>query len=322
MRYSRIVGTGSFLPERILTNHDLEEMVNTSDQWIRERTGIEQRHIAAEGETTADLGEMAARRALEAAGIEPHEVDLIVMGTTTADVVFPSTACIVQSRLGCTGGAAFDINAACTGFIYGLSVADKFIRDGSAKCALVIGSETLSRMVDWSDRDTCVLFGDGAGAVVLKPADEPGVRSTHIHADGSHADLLRTSVGVSSGFKAEPRGGLHITMRGNEVFKVAVRTLGRIADETLAANGLDKADIDWLIPHQANHRIIAATARKLKLSMEQVVVTVNKHGNTSTASVPLALDTAIRNGQIRRGDTLLLEAFGGGFTWGSALVTY
>jgi 3-oxoacyl-[acyl-carrier-protein] synthase-3 len=320
--YSRIQGTGSYLPERIVTNADLEKIVDTTDEWIRERTGIERRHMAADGETTCDMSEQAALRAMKAAGVTPADIDLIIVGTTTPDLIFPSTACLLQERLGSAGCAAFDINAACTGFIYGLSVADKFVRAGESRCALVVGAETLTRMLDWNDRATCVLFGDGAGAVILQPADEPGIMSTHIHADGKYGDLLRSDVGVSRGFKAEPQGGLKVFMKGNEVFKVAVRTLGRIVDETLEANNLTKKDIDWLIPHQANQRIISATAKKLNMPMDHVVVTVQDHGNTSAASVPLALDNAVRSGKINRGELLLLEAFGGGFTWGSALVRY
>jgi len=315
---SRISGTGGYLPEKVLTNHDLEEMVETSDQWITDRTGIKERHVAAEGETTCDLAEKAARAALEAAGIGCNEIDLIIVATTTPDRVFPSTACLLQERLDIHGCTAFDIQAVCTGFVYALSVADKFIRSGSHKHALVIGAETLSRIVDWTDRGTCVLFGDGAGAVVLSASDEPGILSTHLHADGQYKELLSTSGGVSEGLNGE----VHITMQGNEVFKVAVNTLGRIVDETLAANNMQKSDIDWLVPHQANIRIIKATARKLKMSMDHVVTTVQEHGNTSAASVPLALDVAVRDGRIQRGDTLLLEAFGGGFTWGSALLKY
>ncbi|HFE32019.1 MAG TPA: ketoacyl-ACP synthase III, partial [Gammaproteobacteria bacterium] len=307
---SRISGTGGYLPEKILTNHDLEKMVETSDQWITDRTGIKKRHVAAEGETTCDLAEKAARAALDAAAITVDEIDLIIVATTTPDRVFPSTACLLQERLGIHGCTAFDIQAVCTGFVYALSVADKFIRSGSHKHALVIGAETLSRIVDWTDRGTCVLFGDGAGAVVLSASDEPGILSTHLHADGQYKELLSTSGGVSEGLNGE----VHITMQGNEVFKVAVNTLGRIVDETLAANDLQKSDIDWLVPHQANIRIIKATARKLKMSMDHVVTTVQEHGNTSAASVPLALDVAVRDGRIQRGDTLLLEAFGGGFT--------
>ncbi len=315
---SRISGTGGYLPEKILTNHDLEKMVETSDQWITDRTGIKKRHVAAENETTCDLAEKAARAALDAANIAVDEIDLIIVATTTPDRVFPSTACLLQERLDIHGCTAFDIQAVCTGFVYALSVADKFIRSGTHKHALVVGAETLSRIVDWTDRGTCVLFGDGAGAVVLSASDEPGILSTHLHADGQYKELLSTSGGVSEGLNGE----VHITMQGNEVFKVAVNTLGRIVDETLAANDLQKSDIDWLVPHQANIRIIKATARKLKMSMDHVVTTVQEHGNTSAASVPLALDVAVRDGRIQRGDTLLLEAFGGGFTWGSALLKY
>lgn len=322
MTYSRIAGTGGYLPEKVLTNHDLESMVETSDEWITDRTGIKERHIAAADETTCDLAEQAARRALDAAGIDPADLDLIVVATTTADRVFPSTACLLQARLGNRGCPAFDVQAVCTGFVYALSVADNFIRVGAARRALVIGAETLSRIVDWTDRTTCVLFGDGAGAVVLEAAEEPGILSTHLHADGRFSELLTVPGGVSTGYDQLVRGSAFIQMKGNEVFKVAVNTLGRIVDETLEANGLDKADVDWLVPHQANTRIISATARKLKMSMDQVVLTVERHGNTSAASVPLALDVAVRDGRIRRGDTLLLEAFGGGFTWGSALIKY
>ncbi len=321
---ARITGTGSYLPEKILTNQDLEKMVATSDEWIRERTGIVKRHIAAKDETTCDLAEHAARRALAAAGREPEEVDLIVLATTTPDKVFPSTACLLQARLGNHGAAAFDVQAVCTGFIYALGVAEKFIRSGSHRCALVIGAETFSRVIDWSDRGTCVLFGDGAGAVVLEASEEPGILSTHLHADGAYEKLLHVPGGVSKGFDFESDEGdpRYTKMRGNEVFKIAVNTLGRIVDETLEANSLKKSDVDWLVPHQANIRIINATARKLGMSMDQVVVTVDQHGNTSAASVPLALDTAVRDGRIERGEILLLEAFGGGFTWGSALLIF
>lgn len=320
--YSRIIGTGSYLPEKVLTNKDLEALVDTNDQWIRDRTGIIERRVAADGQTTCDLAEQAARAALEAAEVRPEEIDLLLVGTTTPDVVFPSTACLLQRRLGMEECGAFDLNAACTGFIYGLSVADQFIRAGTAKRILVIGAETLTRMLDWSDRSTCVLFGDGAGAAVLQADTTPGILSTHIHANGHYSELLKVEVGVSRGFRPEPRGGLSVHMSGNEVFKVAVNTLGRIVDETLEANRMDKSELDWLIPHQANLRIIKATARKLQMSMDQVIVTVDRHGNTSAASVPLALDEAVRSGRVRRGDKLLLEAFGGGFTWGSALVVF
>jgi 3-oxoacyl-[acyl-carrier-protein] synthase III len=319
--YSRIIGTGRYLPKKILTNFDLEKMVDTTDEWIRSRSGIEQRHIAVEGETTTDLCELAARAALEAAGVQPGELDMIVVGTTTPDQVFPNAGVLLQSRLGVHGCPSFSIEAACTGFIYALAVADKFIQTGSIRTALVVGAETISRILDWSDRTTAVLFGDGAGAVVLRADSAPGVVSTHLHADGQYKDLLYFPSGVSLGMK--PVGGDNtVQMKGNEVFKVAVNTLGRIVDETLEANGLSKQDIDWLIPHQANIRIIQAMARKLEMPMERVIITVQDHGNTSAASVPMALDVAVRDGRIKSGDLLLLEAFGGGFTWGSALVRW
>jgi 3-oxoacyl-[acyl-carrier-protein] synthase-3 len=320
--FARITGTGSYLPERVMTNAELEALVDTNDQWIRERTGILQRHIAADDETTCDLAEHAARRALAAAGHSPAHIDLIIVATTTPDRVFPSTACLLQARLGIHGCAAFDIQAVCTGFVYALAVADKFIRTGAARCALVIGAETITRIIDWTDRSTCVLFGDGAGAVVLEASDEPGIRSTHLHADGHYAELLHVPKGVSLHHEEVMNGTAYVEMKGNEVFKMATNTLGRIVDETLAANGMEKSEIDWLVPHQANIRIIAATARKLQMPLERVVITVQEHGNTSAASIPLALDQAVSDGRIRRGDVVLLEAFGGGFTWGSALLTY
>lgn len=322
MSFARISGTGSDLPERVLTNAELEAMVDTSDEWIRERTGIRERRIVADGEATCDLAERAARRALEAAGRAPAEVDLIVVATTTPDRVFPSTACLLQSRLGIHGCPAFDVQAVCTGFVYALAVAEKFIRTDAARCALVVGAETFSRIIDWTDRSTCVLFGDGAGAIVLEAADAPGVHTTHLHADGSYAHLLHVPKGVSQHIHDVESGRAFVEMKGNEVFKMATNTLGRIVDETLAANGMDKGDVDWLVPHQANIRIIAATARKLKLPLERVIITVDRHGNTSAASIPLALDVGVRDGRIARGDTVLLEGFGGGFTWGSALITY
>ncbi len=322
MRYARIVGTGGYLPENVMTNHDLEKIVDTSDQWIRGRTGIEQRHIAGDNETTVDLAEKASRRAIEAAGIDPSEIDLIVFATSTPDKIFPSSACILQGRLDIHGCPAFDIQAVCTGFIYALSVAEKFIKTGSARTALVVGAEVFSRILNWQDRGTCVLFGDGAGAVVLRANDETGILSSHIHADGKYENLLWVPHGVGDGYDQVKEGKAFVEMRGNEVFKMAVNTLGRIVDETLAANDMKKSDIDWLVPHQANIRIITATARKLKMSMDHVVVTVNKHGNTSAASVPLALDVAVRDGRIKRGELLMLEAFGGGFTWGSVLVRF
>ncbi len=320
--YSRIIGTGGYLPEKILTNVDLEQMVETSDEWIRERTGIEQRHIAADGQTTCDLAEHATLKAIEMAGIDANKIDLIIVATTTPDKTFPSTACLLQQRLNIHGCPAFDVQAVCSGFVYALSVADQFVKTGMSKCALVVGSETLSRITNWEDRNTCVLFGDGAGAVLLEASEQPGILSTHIHADGKYEELLHVPSGISKVAQTDEVAERTMSMKGNEVFKVAVNTLSRIANETLAANNLQKEDIDWLVPHQANLRIIKATAKKLKLSDDQTVVTVNKHANTSSASVPMALDEAIRDGRIQRGQTLLLEAFGGGFTWGSALIKY
>jgi len=321
--YSRIAGTGSYLPEKILTNADLERLVDTSDEWIRSRTGIERRHVAAEGETTTDLAEHAARRALAAAEVSPADVDLICVGTTTPDLVFPNVGTLLQQRLGITRSCpAFSLEAACTGFVYALSVADKFVRLGESKCALVVGAETLTRIVDWKDRGTCVLFADGAGAVVLTPAEQPGILSTRLHSDGRYKDLLLYPDGVSKGFHLVREGKAGVQMKGNEVYKVAVNTLGQLVTETLNAHGIAKSELDWLIPHQANIRIIEAIARRLELPMERVIVTIGDQGNTSAASVPLALDTGIRDGRVRRGQLLLLEAFGGGFTWGSALIRY
>lgn len=322
-RYARILGTGSYLPDRIMTNAELSQHVDTSDEWIRSRTGIAERRIAAEGETTSDLAVRAAEAALAAAGVAAADIDLIVVGTTTPDIIFPATACLVQDRIGANGCAAFDVNAACSGFVYALATANAMIVAGTAQRALVIGAETLSRMLDWTDRGTCVLFGDGAGAVVLEASAEPGILSTHLHADGAHRTLLHNPVGVSAGFKPdEPNCGIRVRMTGSEVFKVAVKTLDAVVDETLNANDLDRHDVDWLIPHQANLRIIQATAKRLDMSMDRVIVTIDRHGNTSSASVPLALDEGIRSGRIKRGQLLLLEAFGGGFTWGSALIRY
>lgn len=311
MTNARIAGTGSYLPAKIISNADLEANMDTTDKWIRERTGIQQRHVAADGEYASDMGVAAARRALEMAGIEADAVDLIVVGTTTPDKVFPSTACIIQRKLDIHNCPAFDVQAVCSGFVYALDVANRMIRTGGAKTALVIGTETLSRITNWQDRGTAVLFGDGAGAVVLQASDEPGIISTHIHADGEFENLLEV-----------PLGENYIEMNGNAVFRKAVATLGAIARETLAGNGFDKADLDWLVPHQANLRIIKAAARKLDMPMERVVVTVDKHANTSAASIPLALDIAVRDGRIQRGQLTLFEAFGGGFTWGSALVRF
>lgn len=315
MRHSRIAGTGGHLPERVMTNADLERMVDTTDAWIVERTGIRSRHIADPREKTSDLAVAAARRALDAAGLRAEELDLIVVATTTPDQIFPSTACIVQAKLGASGGPAFDVQAVCSGFIYALATADQFVRTGAARNALVIGAETLSRITDYSDRSNCILWGDGAGAVVLVPSDEPGVISTHLHADGSQRALLEVP-----GTAYAERSDRYIRMEGRTVFRVAVNTLDAIVDETLTANHIAKSDIDWLVPHQANIRIIQATAKKLGIGMDRVVVTVDRHGNTSAASVPLALDTAVRDGRIKPGDLILTEAFGGGFTWGSALI--
>jgi 3-oxoacyl-[acyl-carrier-protein] synthase III len=321
--YSRIAGTGSYLPEKILTNADIERMVDTSDEWIRSRTGIERRHVASPGETTTDLAERAARRALEDAGVSAADIDLICVGTTTPDLVFPNVGTLLQERLGIHHGCpAFSLEAACTSFIYALSVADKFVRLGDAKCALVVGAETLTRIVDWNDRGTCVLFADGAGAVVLKPAEQPGIISTRLHSDGRYKDLLIYPDGVSKGFELVRAGNVGVQMKGNEVYKVAVNTLGQLVTETLNASNMTKDQLDWLIPHQANIRIIEAIARRLDLPMSRVIVTIQDHGNTSAASVPLALDVGIRDGRVQRGQLLLLEAFGGGFTWGSALVRY
>lgn len=319
MIYSKIIGTGSYLPEKALSNKDLEKMVETSDQWITERTGIKKRHVVADDQTTTDLAYNAAVKAIEAAGIANDDIDLIIVATTTPTKTFPSTASLVQQKLDIHGCPAFDIQAVCTGFVYALTVADKFIKAGGVKNALIIGAESLSRIVDWTDRNTCVLFGDGAGAVVLQASEESGILSTHIHCDGSYNELLHVPTGPGSSALDDTK---YIEMQGNDVFKVAVKTLSNIVDETLEANQLAKTYIDWLIPHQANIRIIAATAKKLAMSMDHVVVTVDEHGNTSAASIPLALDVAVRDGRIKRGETLLLEAFGGGFTWGSALVKY
>jgi len=320
--YSRITGTGSFLPPKIMTNYDIEALVDTSHDWIVERSGIHQRHIA-EDETVSEMAEKACRLALEMAGKTANDVDLIVFATTTGDLIFPSSACLLQEKLGNTNGAtAFDVQAACAGFTYALGVADKFIKSGTHKCALVVGAEAMSRIIDWTDRGTCILFADGAGAVVLEADEELGILSTHMHSDGRYKKLLYVSGGISDEREAYLKGEAYLQMQGNEVFRYAVKTLGRIADETLEANQMQKSDLDWLVPHQANIRIIQATAKKLKMSMEQVVVTVHKHGNTSSASIPLALDEAIRDGRIQRGQTILLEGFGGGFTWGSALIKY
>lgn len=322
MKYSRIEGTGRYLPKRILTNADLEKMVDTSDEWIRTRTGVERRHVAAEDELTSDLCVEAAKIAVDDAGITAADIDLIIVGTTSPDLIFPNIATIIQEKLGIHGCAAFSVEAACTGFIYALTTADKFVRVGESKCALVIGAEIITKLIDWTDRATCVLFGDGAGAVVLKPSEEPGIISCHLGADGQYRDLLYYPVGVSKDLAKAGVGDSRIMMQGNEVFKVAVKTLGNVATQTLKANDISQSDLDWLIPHQANLRIIQATAKRLKLPMEKVIVTVQDHGNTSAASVPLALDVAVRDGRVRRGQLVLMEAFGGGFTWGSVLMRF
>jgi 3-oxoacyl-[acyl-carrier-protein] synthase-3 len=322
MVYARIAGIGSYLPSKVLTNQDLEKMMDTTDEWIRERTGIKRRHIASEGETTSSMGLEAARRAMEDAGVEAADIDLIVLGTATPDKVFPSTACIVQRRLGVRGAPAFDVHAACSGFIYGLDLANRYIRTGGAKKALVIGSETLSRITNWDDRSTAVLFGDGAGAVVLEASEEPGILATHIHADGEYEDLLQVRQGVSVGFDITRRGEAFIEMQGNAVFRRAVATFDSIARETVADLEGHLDDIDWFIPHQANMRIIRAAAKKLEMPMERVIATVDEHANTSGASIPLALDVAVKDGRIKRGDTLMMAAFGAGFTWGSAMLKF
>ncbi len=319
--FAKITGTGSYLPKRIMTNAELAAMVDTTDAWIQERTGIRQRHIA-ENETTGDLAEQAALAAIESAGIAASDIDLIVLGTTTPDRVYPSTACQLQARIGALGCPAFDVQAVCSGFVYALGVAESFIRAGTARKALVVGADVHSKLLDWTDRTTCVLFGDGAGAVIVEASDEPGILSTKLHADGSCEHLLYVDGSVAEGYDNPSQSAAHVKMQGNEVFRRAVKALGQIVVDTLAANGLEKSDIDWLVPHQANRRIIEAMAKKLAMPMERVVMTVGEHGNTSAASVPLALDTAVRDGRIKRGDTVLLEAFGGGFTWGASLLKY
>jgi 3-oxoacyl-[acyl-carrier-protein] synthase-3 len=322
MTYARIAGIGSFLPDKVVTNKDLEKMMDTSDEWIRERTGIRRRHVVADNETTATIGLAAAERAMADARVGPADIDLIIVGTTTPDKVFPATACMIQRRLGVKGCPAFDIQAACSGFIYALDVANRFIKTGGATTALVIGAETLSRITNWEDRGTAVLFGDGAGCVVLQASDEAGVISTHIHADGEYEDLLQVPCGISIGYDQTRSGGAFIEMNGNAVFKRAVETFDKIARETMADLEGEIGDIDWFVPHQANMRIITAAARKLGMPMERVIATVDEHANTSGASIPLALDQAVRDGRIRRGDTLMFAAFGAGFTWGSAVVKY
>ena len=322
MTYARIAGIGSFLPEKVVTNKDLEKTMDTSDEWIRERTGIKRRHLVVDGETTSSIGLEAAKRAMTDAGVGPEDIDLIVVGTCTPDKVFPSTACIIQHELGVKGPAAFDINAACSGFVYGLDMANRYIMTGGAKTALVIGSETLSRITNWEDRGTAVLFGDGAGCVVLQASDEPGILATHIHADGQYEDLLQVRCGISIGYETTQAGGAFIEMKGNAVFKRAVATFDKMARETVADLDGELSDIDWFVPHQANMRIIKAAAKKLGMPMDRVIATVDEHANTSGASIPLALDQAVREGKIKRGDTMLFAAFGAGFTWGTAMIKY
>ena len=322
MTYARIAGIGSFLPEKVVSNKDLEKIMDTSDEWIQERTGIKRRHIAGEGQTTGSMGLEAAKRAMAMAGVGADEIDLIILGTATPDKVFPSTACIVQRRLGAKGGPAFDVHAACSGFLYGLDLANRFIQTCGAQKALVIGSETLSRITNWEDRGTAVLFGDGAGAVVLEASDEPGIMSTHIHANGEYEELLHVQQGVSIGYDITRKGEAFIEMNGNAVFKRAVATFDSIARETIADLDGHIDDIDWFVPHQANMRIIKAAARKIGLPMERVIATVDEHANTSSASIPLAIDQAVKDGRIKRGDTLLLAAFGAGFTWGSTMLKF
>ena len=318
MHYARVIGCGGYLPERVMPNSELEDLVDTSDEWIRTRTGIRQRHIAREDETTSEMACNASLGAIDMAGIETDTIDLIIVATSTPDLIYPSTACLLQKRLGIrNGAAAFDVQAVCCGFIYALSIADQFIRSGTMQRALVIGADMNSRILDWTDRATCVLFGDGAGAVILDRSKNPGIHKTLLHADGSYSDCLQVPSGVSN-----PTADPFIRMRGNEVFKFAVQAMDEIVDETLADTGFARKDINWLVPHQANLRIISATVKKLGMSMDDVILTVAEHGNTSAASIPLALDIGVRDGRIRPGDIIFMEAVGGGFTWGSALIRY
>jgi len=316
LSYTRIVGTGSYLPARIVTNDELSHRLDTSDEWIFGRTGIKQRHIAADGELTSDLALHACKRALESAGINASEIDLIIVATTTPDIIFPSTACILQATLGAGPGAAFDVQAVCSGFVYAIATADALMRTGTYQHALVVGAEIYSRILNWDDRSTCVLFGDGAGAVVLSRSDTPGILGTRLHADGNYRDILSVPGSVRDG---KVCGSPFLTMEGNAVFKFAVKVLGEVMDEMLSQHGIERAQLDWLIPHQANIRIIQATARRLGMGMEKVVVTVDRHANTSAASIPLALDIAVRDGRIRPGHLVLMEGVGGGFTWGAIL---
>ncbi|MBH18351.1 MAG: 3-oxoacyl-ACP synthase [Gammaproteobacteria bacterium] len=322
MIYSKIAGTGKYLPDHILTNKDLEEIVDTSDDWIKSRTGVEKRHIASDDQSTSDLAYEAAKIAIRNSSINLDEIDLIIVGTCTPDLVFPNTATLVQEKLGIGGCPAFSLETACSGFIYAAAVADKFIKVGEAKCALVIGADCLSRLLDWTDRSTCVLFGDGAGAVILKPSSESGIISCHLGSDGQYKDLLCYPIGPSKDLHKAGSSDAKLLMSGNEVFKVAVRTLGKLAEKTLRDNDIDQEKLDWLVPHQANMRIIKATAKRLKLPLSKVILTVQDHGNSSSASIPMALDVGIEDGRIQRGQLILMEGFGGGFTWGSILMRY
>lgn len=322
MMYSRIAGTGRYLPEKILTNFDLEKIVDTTDEWIRTRTGVERRHHVAEDETTSDMCVEAAKIAIDDAGIEVGDIDFILVGTTSPDLIFPNVATLVQHRLGIPPCPAFSLEAACTGFIYALTTADKFIKAGEATCVLVIGAECVSKLINWADRNTCVLFGDGAGAVIVKPSDEPGILGTHLGADGQYKDLLYYPAGASKNLDKAGTDDAAIIMQGNEVFKVAVKTLANVATQALESADIALSELDWLIPHQANIRIIQATAKRLGLPMDKIVLTIQDHGNTSAASVPMALDVSVRDGRVQRGQLVLMEAFGGGFTWGSVLMRY
>ena len=317
MIWSRIIGTGSYLPPKVVTNDDLARQMDTTDEWIRTRTGIRQRHIAEPSQTSSDLGVEASRAALAAARIAPQEIDLIVVATATPDYIFPSTACIMQAKLGIKGCAAFDIQAVCSGFVYALAIVDKMIRAGQHRCALIVGAEVYSRILDWNDRGTAVLFGDGAGAVILRADSKPGIMASALHADGSYGDILSVPGNVCGG---KIVGSPFLQMDGQAVFKFAVKVLDEVGRETLAMCGLTPADVDWLIPHQANVRILEATARKLGIDLSKLIVTVDRHGNTSAASVPLALDLAIRDGRIKPGHKIMLQGVGGGFTWGASLV--
>lgn len=317
--FSRIIGTGSYLPERVVTNDELARTVDTSDEWVRTRTGIRSRHVAAEGQLASDLALPAAQRALQSAGVKPADIDLIIVATTTPDIIFPSTACILQSKLGIAGCPAFDVQAVCSGFVYALTIADLFIRSGQSKHVLVVGTEVYSRILDWSDRNTCVLFGDGAGAVIVAASEKPGILATKLHADGSHKEMLCVPGSVNAG---KVWGSPFVHMDGGSVFKFAVRVFEEGAREVLEAAGMKVSDLDWFIPHQANIRIMEATAKKLGLPKEKLIATVHHHGNTSAASIPLAMDEAVKDGRILPGQTLLLEGVGGGFTWGAVLLRW